>query len=109
MIYTIDTVPEDTAVYGFAYRFYNHDTNRLFTATPTKGIVRNYRFYSKKDGFDPDNQFTDSEPDSAPAYIFKYADTIQEATIAYNDLVCDRIEWLGNMLKESGDDLFLEF
>lgn len=109
MIYTIDTVPEDTAVYGFAYKFYNHDTNRLFTATPTKGIVRNYRFYSKKDGFDPDNQFTDSEPDSAPAYIFKYADTIQEATIAYNDLVCDRIEWLGNMLKESGDDLFLEF
>ena len=109
MIYSIDTVPENTTVYGFAYRFYNHDTNRLFTATPTKGIVRNYRFYSKKDGFDPDNQFTDSEPDSAPAYIFKYADTIQEATIAYNDLVCDRIEWLGDLLKESGDDLYLEF
>lgn len=109
MIYSIDTVPENTTVYGFAYRFYNNDTNRLFTAVPTEGIVKNHKFYSKKDGFDPDNQFDGSEPDSTPAYIFKYADTIQEATIAYNDLVCDRIEWLGDLLKESGDDLYLEF
>lgn len=107
MIYTIDTVPEDKTVYGFAYRFYNHDTNRLFTATPTKGIVKNYKFYSDKDGFDPNNQFDGSEPDSTPAYIFKYADTIQEATVAYNDLVCDRIEWLGDLLKKSSDDLYL--
>lgn len=80
MIYTIDTVPEDTTVYGFAYKFFNHD-----------------------------NQFDGSEPDSTPAYIFKYADTIQEATVAYNDLVCDRMEWLGDLLKKSSDDLYLEF
>lgn len=109
MIYTIDTVPEDTTVYGFAYKFFNHDTNRLFTAVPTKGIVKNHRFYSDKDGFDPDNQFDGSEPDSTPAYIFKYADTIQEATVAYNDLVCDRMKWLGDLLKKSSDDLYLEF
>lgn len=109
MIYNIDTVPEDTTVYGFAYKFFNHDTNRLFRAVPTKGVVKNHRFYSDKDGFDPDNQFDGSEPDSTPAYIFKYADTIQEATVAYNDLVCDRMEWLGDLLKKSSDDLYLEF
>ena len=102
MIYNFDTVPENITVYGFAYKFFNHDTNRLFTAVPTKGIVKNHRFYSDKDGFDPDNQFDGSEPDSTPAYIFKYADTIQEATVAYNDLVCD-------LLKKSSDDLYLEF
>lgn len=109
MIYNFDTVPENITVYGFAYKFFNHDTNRLFTAVPTKGIVKNHRFYSDKDGFDPDNQFDGSEPDSTPAYIFKYADTIQEATVVYNDLVCDRMEWLSDLLKKSSDDLYLEF
>ena len=64
MIYHTATVIEDTTVYGFAYKFFNHDTNRLFTAVPTKGVVKNHRFYSDKDGFDPDNQFDGSEPDS---------------------------------------------
>ena len=108
MIYNIDTVPEDTTVYGFAYKFFNHDTNRLFTAVPTMGVVKNHSFFSDKDGFDPDNQFDGSETDSTPAYIFNYADTIQEATVAYNDLVCNRMEWLGDLLKKASDDLCLE-
>ena len=109
MIYTADTVPQDTMVYGFAYKFYGHDTSKLFVAAPTQGIVKNNKFYSNKDNFDPDNIFDGKEQDCSPAYIFKYADSFQEAVSAYNDLVCDRMEWLGELLKESGNDLYLEF
>lgn len=99
MIYDLETVPENKTVYAFAYRYYN-DTVRLLVMRPTEGIVKNRKFHPK------DNN---SNPDSIASSLFSYADTFAEAVNAYNDSVSDRLDTICDMLKESSNDMYLDF